>query len=69
MQEMNMVFFYVWTVDGKIMFKNSDNGKPNAYYGQAGWMLKIYGEENYTIGWVYFLSLFHGFYSKMCMGL
>ena len=51
------------------MFKNSDNGKPNAYYGQAGWMLKIYGEENYTIGWVYFLSLFHGFYSKICMGL
>ena len=26
-------FFNVWTVDGKIMFKNSDNGKPNVYYG------------------------------------
>ena len=27
------VFCNVWTVDGKIMFKNSDNGKPNVYYG------------------------------------
>ena len=26
-------FFNVWTVDGKIMFKNSENGKPNVYYG------------------------------------
>ena len=26
-------FSNVWTVDGKIMFKNSDNGKPNVYYG------------------------------------
>ena len=26
-------FCSVWTVDGKIMFKNSDNGKPNLYYG------------------------------------
>ena len=26
-------FFNVWTVDGKIMFKNNDNGKPNVYYG------------------------------------
>ena len=26
-------FFNVWTVDGKIMFKNSDNGKLNVYYG------------------------------------
>ena len=25
-------FFNVWTVDGKIMFKNSENGKPNVYY-------------------------------------
>ena len=25
-------FFNVWTVDGKIMFKNNDNGKPNVYY-------------------------------------
>ena len=33
MQKMNMVFFNVWTVDGKIMFKNSENGKPNVYYG------------------------------------
>ena len=34
------------------MFKNSDNGKPNVYYGWAGWMLTIYGKENYIIGWV-----------------
>ena len=26
-------FLNIWTVDGKIMFKNSDNGKPNVYYG------------------------------------
>ena len=26
-------FFNVWTVDGKIMFKNSENGKSNVYYG------------------------------------
>ena len=26
-------FFNVWTADGKIMFKNSENGKPNVYYG------------------------------------
>ena len=26
-------FFNVWTVDGKIMFKKSDNGKPNVNYG------------------------------------
>ena len=26
-------FFNVQTVDGKIMFKNSDNGKSNVYYG------------------------------------
>ena len=26
-------FFYVWTVDGKILFKNNENGKPNVYYG------------------------------------
>ena len=26
-------FFSVWTVDGKIMLKISDNGKPNVYYG------------------------------------
>ena len=26
-------FFNVWTVDDKIMFKNSDNGTPNVYYG------------------------------------
>ena len=26
-------FFNVWTADGKIMFKNSDNGKQNVYYG------------------------------------
>ena len=25
--------FYVWTVDGKIQFKNNENGKPNVYYG------------------------------------
>ena len=25
-------FFNFWTVDGKIMLKNSDNGKPNVYY-------------------------------------
>ena len=43
------VFFNVWTVDGKIMFKNSDNGKPSVYYGSAGRKLKIYGKENYTI--------------------
>ena len=23
----------VWTVDGKTMFRNSDHGKPNVYYG------------------------------------
>ena len=28
--------FNALTVDGKIMFKNSDNGKPNVYYGLAG---------------------------------
>ena len=32
MQEIYMVFFNVWTVDGKIMLKNSDNGKRNVYY-------------------------------------
>ena len=26
-------FFNVWTVDGKIMFKNIENGKANVYYG------------------------------------
>ena len=26
-------FLNVWIVDGKIMFRNSDNGKPNVYYG------------------------------------
>ena len=26
-------FFNVWTVDGKIMFKNTENRKPNVYYG------------------------------------
>ena len=26
-------FFNVWTVDGKIMFKNNDNGKLNVYVG------------------------------------
>ena len=26
-------FFIVRTVDGKIVFKNSENGKPNVYYG------------------------------------
>ena len=26
-------FFKVWIVDGKIMLKNSENGKPNVYYG------------------------------------
>ena len=25
-------FFNVWTVDGKIMLKNNDIGKPNVYY-------------------------------------
>ena len=25
-------FFNACTVDGKIMFKNSENGKPNVYY-------------------------------------
>ena len=25
-------FFNIWTVDDKIMFKNSENGKPNVYY-------------------------------------
>ena len=43
-------FFNVWTVDGKIMFQNSGNGKLNIYYGLAGQMLKIYGKENYAIG-------------------
>ena len=33
MQELNMFFFNVWTVDGKITLKNNDNGKLNAYYG------------------------------------
>ena len=27
------VLFNVWTVDGKLMFKCCDNGKPNVYYG------------------------------------
>ena len=26
-------FFSVWTVDGKIMLKNIDDGKLNVYYG------------------------------------
>ena len=26
-------FFNVLTLDGKIMFENNDNGKPNVYYG------------------------------------
>ena len=49
-----MVFFNVWTVDGKIMLKNSDNAKRNVYYSEAGrnannlWKRKLY----------YWLSLF-----------
>ena len=26
-------FFNVCTIDSKVMFKNSDNRKPNIYYG------------------------------------
>ena len=29
----NMFFFNVWKFDPKLMFKNNDNGKSNAYYG------------------------------------
>ena len=48
---MNMFFFNVWTVDSEIMFKKSDNEKPNVCYGywrRATILAKKYG-TNFSV--------------------